>query len=144
VPSPDGKWLAHGTRGRMVVRPMANPESAEWIVSDTSQGAQQSPRWSPDSRELFYMTRTGNLMSVPIIPGPGFSWGSPRVVLTAKQLSLGRASEGVELLPDGRFLIARPVAGLNKETEQINVVLNASELLRASSSSDRGPSPRSP
>lgn len=132
VPSPDGKWLAHGTRGRMVVRPMANPESAEWIVSDTSQGALQSPRWSRDSRELFFMTRSGNLMSVPILPGPGFTWGTPRTLLTAKQLSLGALSEGVELLPDGRFLIVRPVAGVNKETEQINVVLNASALLRGS------------
>jgi hypothetical protein len=98
---------------------MANPESAEWIVSDTSEGAQQSPRWSRDSRELFFMTRSGNLMSVPVTPGSGFSWGTPRVVLTAKQLSLGDVADGGELLP-GREIPHCPIGRWREEGNGAN------------------------
>ena len=111
---------------------MANLGSAESIVSDTSQGAEVSPRWSRDSRELFYMARSGNLMSVPVIPGPGFSWGLRASVSRRSSCRSVPRVKGVELLPDGSFLIVRPVVRMNKEMEQINVVLNASALWRGS------------
>ena len=77
--SPDGKWLAYmsnesGT-SQIFVRPFPGVNAGRWQIS-TGGGA--APRWAHSGRELFYQGAGGDLMVVPIAPGPGFAPGEAR------------------------------------------------------------------
>jgi len=75
--SSDGKWAAY-----------ASDESGAWEIYVTSfpgaqgkfqvsRGGGTEPRWRADGKEIFYISTTGMLMSVPVNSGSGFSTGSP-------------------------------------------------------------------
>ena len=99
--SPDGKLVAFVTdetgRGEVVVAPF--PSGPTTPVSTTG-GA--NPRWSSNGRELLYITPDGELMAVPVQPGP------PVTIGKAARLSAARAPDGrwgeFEVMADGRLL----------------------------------------
>ena len=65
--SPDGQWLAYQSnksgQEEIYIRTFPNVTTTELQVS-TSGGTQ--PLWSPDGRELFYVSM-GTLMRVPLM-----------------------------------------------------------------------------
>jgi Tol biopolymer transport system component len=81
VLSPDGKWLAYVTNesggSEVYVRPFPDATSARWQVS-VDGGSE--PLWAPDGRELFYRTRSGGVMAVPVTPGATFIYGTPQLL----------------------------------------------------------------
>jgi Tol biopolymer transport system component len=112
--SPDGRWLAYtsvesGT-AEIYVRPFT-PEAAgggaKWLVS---KGAGIRPIWSPDGKQLFYISLALQVMAVDIDASKGFQAGTPRRLFTAPPQAL---TGGWDLSPDGkRFLFAAaPGAG---------------------------------
>ncbi len=129
--SPDGKWLAYGsrdtTRQSVYVTPYPEPD-VKWLVSGEQDGT--LPIWSPDGTELFFRsgdavseTRPGKLMVVPIQTRPSFKAGKPRVLFEGFPIEY-------DISPDGqRFLIMKRsgVEGSNAKGGQINVVLNWSQ-----------------
>jgi hypothetical protein len=64
------------------------------------------PIWSRDGRELFYLQPSGRMMSVAIrADAASIDVGAPRILFTSTTERLSRF-RGVDVAPDGRFLIA--------------------------------------
>ena len=99
--SPDGKLVAFVTdetgRDEVVIAPF--PSGPATPVS-TAGGA--IPRWSSNGRELLYIAADGELLAVPVLPGPPVEIGK------AVRLSGARAHDGpwgeFEVMSDGRLL----------------------------------------
>jgi eukaryotic-like serine/threonine-protein kinase len=110
--SPSGRWLAYQSNAsgqeEVWVRPYPNTESGRWLVS-TNGG--QTPLWSRDGRELFYMAPDGALMGVQV-KDTGSAWTATS---PSKTLEPGYWSSDVligrqyDVSPDGkRFLVVTP------------------------------------
>jgi serine/threonine protein kinase/Tol biopolymer transport system component len=116
--SPDGHWLAYlsDESGRTELHLRTFPAGGGKIVISNDGAAE--PRWSRDSRELFY--RNGDrMMAVPIGPsGPG----TPHVVFEGRYQTTDTGVGGYDVAPDGRFLMIQPAASTAKAS-RINVVL---------------------
>lgn len=103
--SPDGRWLAYisnesGTY-QPYVRSMDGSRSGRWQVSQHGVGI---PRWSPDGRELFYLT-ADSMMVAEIAPGDQFRLGKQHGLFAATGFS--SAEIPFDVLPGGAFLMIR-------------------------------------
>jgi serine/threonine protein kinase/Tol biopolymer transport system component len=78
--SPDGRWVAYtstrSTRPEVYVEPF--PAGGDRVQVSAAGGGQ--PQWSPNGRELFYVTPDGTLMAVPVAFGETFAAGTPLVL----------------------------------------------------------------
>ena len=129
--SPDGRWLAYAsdTSGRreIYVRPFPDARMANQQVT-TSGGV--AARWSRDGRELFFMNENFEIFTVPVTLKPTFGFGVPRRVFGTADFT--SASEFFDVSPDGqRFLMSRPVGGGAEEPDELIIVQNFFEELRA-------------
>jgi eukaryotic-like serine/threonine-protein kinase len=109
--SPDGRWLAFSS----VVTGVREIYFAEFPAMTSprlvSREGGSEPRWSPDSRELFY--KSGDyLMAVAIAPGAGVVAGTPRRLFSVAPYRAARNRQQYDVAPDGRhFVMIRDVAG---------------------------------
>jgi len=108
--SPDGRWLAYTSNesgnNEVYVRPFPNTNDGRWQVS-TAGG--RAPRWSRDGKELFFVDRSGSMVSAPIAPGPTFSVGALRPLFNTAGFALDDFHQAYDISPDGRsFIIAAP------------------------------------
>jgi Tol biopolymer transport system component len=75
--SPDGRWVAYVSdesgRPEVYVQSFA-PSGGKWQIST---GGGDQPEWRRDGKELFYLSSSKQLMSVPIISGAPFEAGIP-------------------------------------------------------------------
>jgi serine/threonine-protein kinase len=111
VISPDERWLAYesnenSSQFEIFVRPYPNVNTGRWPVS-TAGGIR--PLWAPNGRELVYVSPTGALMRVGVVPAA--SWASTPPTLLVKEgyyvspLDYGRT---FDISPDGqRFLMIK-------------------------------------
>jgi Tol biopolymer transport system component len=79
--SPDGRWVAYSSNesGKNEVYVQGFPEAdGRWMVSNDggTRGA-YTPVWGDDGRELFYK-RGNSVLAIPVTPGAGFAFGTPR------------------------------------------------------------------
>jgi Tol biopolymer transport system component/predicted Ser/Thr protein kinase len=137
--SPDGRWMAYFSNesgsDEIYVRPFPEIDKDKWQVS-TSGG--QNPLWSPDGRELFYITFTNNVatvMAVAVDTEPMFSVGKPKVLFKGNYISGYVEGLGFDIDPNtGRFLMIKPAVTefqrTNTESRKINIVLNWDEELK--------------
>jgi Tol biopolymer transport system component len=120
--SPNGKWLAYvsAESGAPQVYLTAFPAGeGKW---QATQDGGNSPHWSRDGRELFYV-RGERLMSVDFHEGAMPQFGSAKTLLVnvfADRLFVNSYS-GYVVTSDGRFLTTRPV-GASQPT--IHLVTN--------------------
>jgi serine/threonine-protein kinase len=129
--SPDGRWLAYVSnesgKDEVYVRPFPDVASAKWQAS-VSGGT--VPVWARNGRELFYLNGKGEMTSLPIAPGPGFSVGQPKVLFSASPFVIGGNAGVYDVSPDGqRFVMVRPATGAGES--ELVVVQNWFEELRA-------------
>ena len=86
----------------MNARSGAAPRRVQSVRSPVSTTGGVNPRWSSNGRELLYITPDGELMAVPVQPGP------PVTIGKAARLSAARAPDGrwgeFEVMADGRLL----------------------------------------
>ena len=112
--SPDGRWLAYSTtessdQGEVYVSPFPDVHAGKWQVST---GGGNSPLWSKDGKELYYLVTyetTESVMAVAIDPGPAFAHGIPQVLFTGPYLGTF-PNHGIpyDVHPDGqRFLMIK-------------------------------------
>lgn len=74
--SPDDRWVAYSSNesGSMEVYVTSFPSgNGKWQVSS---GGGLEPRWRRDGTELFYLSREGKMMAVPVTTGASFAAGT--------------------------------------------------------------------
>jgi Tol biopolymer transport system component len=135
--SPDGRYIAYASnesgRDEVYVRPFPEVDKGKWQVS-TSGG--NSPVWSPDMRELFYLSEDKFAMAVALETEPTVRFGTPEVLFKNTNLGFGMYT-GIpwDMHPDGkRFLMMKQSEAASSEQQRpkpkIIVVLNWDEELR--------------
>ncbi len=129
--SPNGGFIAYtsseSSQNEVYVRPFPEVDKGRWQVS-TAGG--DSPLWSPDGRELFYLNGDA-VMAVPVEYQPNFSLGTPRVLFKGTYVSAYPA-DGTpwDISPDGkRFLMIKlpaAAAGASQAAgpQKIDVIVN--------------------
>jgi serine/threonine-protein kinase len=130
--SPDGRWLAYNSdeSGRFDVYVQAFGSSGSRSQVSTNGGSE--PHFAPDGRAVYYQ-QSGQLVSVPIEPGPVFIPGRPAVLFSgaAPPASLD-SRETYDVMPTGdRFVMMRPPEELGSLSE-VRIVLNWFTELRPS------------
>jgi serine/threonine-protein kinase len=138
--SPDGRWIAYSSnettgaplKTEVYVRPFPEVNKGKWQIST---GGGNCPLWSPDGRELFYLSEDGNAMSVAVESKPTLRFGAPKVLFKNTNLGLTVTSgHPWDIHPDGkRFLMMEPPPAASSEEKpkpKIIVVTNWFEELR--------------
>jgi serine/threonine protein kinase len=122
--SPDGQWLAYTSDASGVFEVYVQhfpATAAKWQVS---RGGGQQPVWSPDGRELFYISPEKQIVGVTVTTSATlFSASSPHVRIDARVGGWERTNQGspFAITPDGqRFLVSRETDA----TRPIGVILN--------------------
>lgn len=123
--SPDGKYIVYGSNetGTLEIFVTTYPQIAgKWQVS---VGGGISPQWSPDGKELFYVSTVGKMMAVSIKTTPVFSSGAPRELFDVSQMSFpNNPVSNYDVTPDGkRFIMVQNTQGGIRETS-FNYVQN--------------------
>jgi Tol biopolymer transport system component len=134
--SPDGRWIAYSSnettgaqlKTEVYVRPFPEVNKGKWQVS-TAGG--NSPLWSPDGRELFYLSEDNSVMAVAVEKGPTLSFGTPKMLFKNTNLGLTITSGSPwDIHPDGkRFLMMKPT-GAAAPRPKIIIVTNWDEELK--------------
>ena len=122
--SPDGQWIAYTSDASGVFEVYVQHfpvTAAKWQVS---RGGGQQPVWSPDGRELFYISPDKQIVGVTVTTSATrFSASSPHLRIDARVGGWERTNQGspFAITPDGqRFLVSRETDA----TRPIGVILN--------------------
>ena len=119
--SPDGKWVAY------VSRPVNTWEL--WMASYPSFTDRRKvadgvgPRWSGDSKELFFVDEQEGLMSVDVRSGPTFEHTAPKFLMNPPEALLNGPSN-YDVTRDGQRFLINLSEEMGSQTVPISVVLN--------------------
>ena len=107
--SPDGQWIAYTsdeTGERLVYVERFPQRGGKETISRVSSA---HPMWSPDGRELFYLTNTGRrLMVVPVELGPSLQVGEATSLFEGAYFNFSTL-RSYDVSPNGeRFLRIKP------------------------------------
>jgi hypothetical protein len=124
--SPDGRAVAYVSdesgASNVYVRSFPSTGAHKWQVST---GGGYQPRWRGDGKELFYISPSGQLMSVDVTPGIASAPSRPTVLFQTTIFGGGASVNNWywDVTADGqRFLINTVIGGAEPST--LNVVLN--------------------
>ncbi len=125
--SPDGNWVAYNTNesGRWEVYIAAYPSFTQRRQVSNHGGVQGF--WRKDNKELFYIELDGNIVSVPIKPGPALEAGIPEVLFPTR-VPVQAQWDQFAVTGDGqRFLV---LESLESEAKPFTIVLNWPAIAR--------------
>ena len=132
--SPDGRWMAYTSNemgwNEIFVCAFPDATKGKWQVS---RGYGDSPIWSPDGKELFYLNGD-SVMAVSVETKSAFVPGTPKQLFRGNYIIQGM-NEGTPwgISSDGkRFLMMKEADGSSAEGNslRINIVLNWLEELK--------------
>ena len=134
--SPDGQWLAYASNEsgaqQVFVRPF--PEGAAAGQAQVSTAPARTPMWSRTAKELLYVGTDGRIMVVPYTTrGRTFEPGKPRI-WSETRVVVGGVFLMTDLAPDGKHVVALPVADTqpadNKTNLHLTFILNFFDYLK--------------
>jgi hypothetical protein len=132
--SPDGHFLAYSSnvsgRYEVYVQPFPGPEGSRHQVS---LAGGQSPRWSRDGRQLFFVTdvRPRRLLAVDVRTAPTFGTSPPREAGPV-DFDLAAGFSGYDVSADGRrFLVLRERETPDRGVDDLQVVENGLTLFES-------------
>ena len=121
---PDGRWLAYGSDRTGQFEISVQPLVGEGPRVQVSTEGGDSPRWSPDSRTLYYEAG-GSIVAAARIPGADFQVSSRKAVAEVTAIDLNGSNVNWDIHPDGK---------------QSSISIRAAAGMRNSSGSSIGPS----
>ena len=130
--SPDGKWFAYTSNesgdSEIYVRPFPEVDTEKQQISN---GGGSCPLWSPDGRELFYLSTANDVMAVPVKTEPSLSLGKPECLFRSMNVArdFGKGNPWDIHPKDKRFLMMKEVVLPDKPAaaeapQKINIVVN--------------------
>jgi serine/threonine protein kinase/Tol biopolymer transport system component len=140
--SPDGRWLVYLSseatgevmEEEVYIRPFPDVDKGRQQISN---GGGNCPLWSPDGKELYYLSSDNYVMAVSVKTEPTLSLGTPEPLF--RNTNLGLIFGGGypwDIHPDGdRFLMIKPPVGEGGATgiigpREIIIVANWIEELK--------------
>ena len=116
--SPDGRYMAYGSsesgQQEIYIRPFPDVDEGKWQVS-TAGG--NSPLWSPDGKELFYLTEENAVMTVAVETQPTLILGTPEELFRGLFVSGMGGGHAWDIHPDGdRFLMIKALQTTDEES----------------------------
>jgi serine/threonine protein kinase len=130
--SPDGRWVAYqegahgsGAEGTTFVQPFP----ATGAKYQIARGGR--PMWSRDGTELFFVPAPSLFMVVSVRTDPVFGFTAPVPVPRRFGLAAPGNPRPYDILPDGRIVSIDTVNPAGDRLEQLTVVLNWFEELKA-------------
>jgi serine/threonine-protein kinase len=130
--SPDGKWIAYSSDelGRTEVYARSFPDTKA-SQRKVSVAGGSFPRWSRDGQELFFFDGAEKMVAVKVTPGPSISTSPPEPLFDASALGAGNPGVGFDVAADGRFLMVRGVGAAVRRPDELILVENFFDELRA-------------
>jgi dipeptidyl aminopeptidase/acylaminoacyl peptidase len=95
-----------------------------------SAGSGYEGLWSSDSRSLAYLADDGKLYSVDLNTKDGIAPSAPVQVMDTEAAGLVNGAEGIERMPDGRFILIQRGDG-EGEIPCLRLVLNFNKVIQA-------------
>jgi hypothetical protein len=80
--SPDNRFVAYVSDRSGADEIYVSPVGGDGLWQVSSSGG-AVPRWRPDGKELFFVQPPDRMMSVEVVPGPGFKTAAPRMLFRA-------------------------------------------------------------
>ncbi len=123
VISPNSHWVAYCSdeSGRNEVYVQAMQATGKWQVSNNGG---TYPLWSPDGKELFYISHSF-LMSVPVhSDATHFSLGAPDILLNLENSPKLIASREYDVSPDGSSFVYTSAPTANADRRQLSIILH--------------------
>ena len=128
--STDSRWLAYvsnrGGQANVYVRPFPTAD-AETLVS-VNGGTE--PVWSRTRSELYYRNSSGELVAVPVLPGPKFETGPERVLFPANAYRRDFYHAAYDVSADDQRFVMIRVSESGSLDEELIVVENWLEELK--------------
>jgi Tol biopolymer transport system component/predicted Ser/Thr protein kinase len=127
-PEPDPRWVAYQSdeSGRIEIYVDAFPEPRNKV--QISNGGGRYPEWSPDGRELFFVSPDQKLMAVSLKAGTeSLEASPPRELFTLPSPENGR--NPYDVAPDGRRFLVRAVPE-NQAAQPLTLIVNWPALLK--------------
>ena len=129
----DGRWLAYISTesGRYEVYVEPFKRRGQRVRVSTDGGGQ--PRWRGDGKELFYLTRDGDVMTVSVGEGPtGPQIGTPAMLQppgTLRAIVQGADYDDYAVASDGQRFVMKVTAG-QPQPQRIHIVTDWLSLLK--------------
>ncbi len=128
--SPDGRWLAYfsSESGTNEIYVQRFPEAdGRWMVSsDGDDRGAYWPTWGDDGRELFYTTGD-SVLAIPVTPGGGFPFGTPRTLFGV--IVKSGVGSGLVVTDKGQRILCNELSPTDPSKSGVRLIQNWSAAL---------------
>jgi serine/threonine protein kinase/Tol biopolymer transport system component len=102
--SPDGRRLAYTSNRTGASEVYVQSLMGDGVAVQVSNESGSSPRWSRDSRTLYFISR-GTIVAAAMAPGPVISVSGRRIVARGLTIETNPMNSNWDVFPDGTFLV---------------------------------------
>jgi hypothetical protein len=126
--SPNGRWISYNsaTSGSFQIYLQPFPGPGERLTVSSRGGVQA--KWRADSRELFYLSYDGTMMSVDVPAGATPDIGTPQPLFKTRLNPVGNVDQYVVSADGQQFIVMEPLA--DAPLESLTIVTNWTTLLQ--------------